>query len=119
VAAPSQGLGYIVARNDPTQQPGQTPDKEAEIKHITVYVSGHTGTDTTRMLSPPTVWRQQSEFVSSRQSVQTPAAVCIGLDCRCNVAISMDTHVGLNVATPVCDVYPDKCWFAVLCICSG
>jgi hypothetical protein len=29
------------------------------------------------MLSPPTVWRQQSEFVSSRQSGQLPAAVCI------------------------------------------
>ena len=27
----------------------------------------------------------------------------------------MDTHVGLNVATRVCDVYPDKCWFDVLC----
>jgi len=27
----------------------------------------------------------------------------------------MDTHVGLNVAIRVCDVYPDKCWFAVLC----
>jgi len=31
------------------------------------------------------------------------------------LAISMDTRVGLNVATHVCDVYPDKCWFAVLC----
>jgi len=31
------------------------------------------------------------------------------------VAVSMDTHVGLNVATRICDVYPDKCWFAVLC----
>ena len=27
----------------------------------------------------------------------------------------MDTHVGLNVATRVCDVYADKCCFAVLC----
>ena len=27
----------------------------------------------------------------------------------------MDTHVGLNVTTRVCDVYPDKCWFVVLC----
>jgi len=90
------------------------------------------------MLSPPTVWRQQSEFVSSRQSGQIPAAVRIGFECRCNVAtewaktrlqyivnyciptfgpssISMDTHVGLNVATRVCDIYPDKCWLAVLC----
>ena len=31
------------------------------------------------------------------------------------VAIRMDTHVGLNAATRVCDVYPEKCWFAVLC----
>jgi len=39
----------------------------------------------------------------------------IGFECRCNGAISMGTHVGLNVATRVCDVYPDKCWFAALC----
>jgi len=84
-------------------------------KNITVYVSGHTETDTSGMLSPPTVWRQQSEFVSSRHSGQIPAAVRIGFKCRCNVAISMDTHVGLNVATRVCDVWPDKCWFAELC----
>jgi hypothetical protein len=31
------------------------------------------------------------------------------------VAVSMGTHVGLNVATRSCNVYPDKCWFAVLC----
>jgi hypothetical protein len=31
------------------------------------------------------------------------------------VAISTDTHVGLNVATHSCNVYPDKCWFAVFC----
>jgi hypothetical protein len=31
------------------------------------------------------------------------------------VAVSIDTHVGLNVATRSCNVYPVKCWFAVLC----
>ena len=31
------------------------------------------------------------------------------------VATSMDTHVGLNVATRSCIAYPDKCLFAVLC----
>ena len=36
------------------------------------------------MLSPPTVWRQQSEFVTSRQSGQIPVAVRIGFECRCN-----------------------------------
>ena len=60
------------------------PNKEVEIKNITVYVSGYTETDTTGMLSPPTVWRQQSEFVSSRQPGQIPAAVRIGFECRCN-----------------------------------
>jgi hypothetical protein len=30
--------------------------KEADIKKITVYVSGYTETDTTGMLSPPTLW---------------------------------------------------------------
>jgi len=48
--------GYIGARTDTTQQSGQTPDKEAEIKNITVYVSDYTEIDTTGMLSPPTVW---------------------------------------------------------------
>jgi hypothetical protein len=47
--------GYIGSRTDTTQQSGQTPDKEVEIKNITVYVSGYTETDTTGMLSPPTV----------------------------------------------------------------
>jgi hypothetical protein len=64
------GYSHIGARNDTTQQSGQTPDKEVDIKNITVYVSGYTETDTTGMLSPPTVWWQQSEFVSSRQSGQ-------------------------------------------------
>jgi hypothetical protein len=67
-----------------TQQSGQTAVKEAEIKNITVYVSGYTETDTTGMLSPQTVWRKQSEFVSSRQSGQILAAVRIGFECRCN-----------------------------------
>jgi len=61
-----KGDRYIGARNDTTQQSGQTPDKEVEIGHVTVYVSGYTETDTTGMLSPSTVWRQQSGFVSSR-----------------------------------------------------
>jgi len=52
-----KGYGYIGARTDTTQQYGQTPDKEVEIKNSTVYVSGYTETYTTGMLSPPTVWR--------------------------------------------------------------
>jgi len=53
------GLGYLYirARTDTTQQSGQTPDKEVGIKNITIYVSGYPETDTTGMLSPPTVWR--------------------------------------------------------------
>ena len=48
------GYGYTEARTDTTQQSGQnrhnttvwteTPDKEVEIKNITVYVSGYTET---------------------------------------------------------------------------
>jgi hypothetical protein len=78
----SLGHSYIGARNDTTQQSGQTPDKEAEIKNPIVYVSGYIETDTTGMLSPLTVWRQQSEFVSSRQSGQIPAAVRVEFECR-------------------------------------
>jgi hypothetical protein len=54
---PVLGYGYIRARTDTTQQSGQIPDKEVEIKNIIVYFSGYTETDTTGMLSPPTVWR--------------------------------------------------------------
>jgi hypothetical protein len=50
------GRGYIDARTNTTQQSGQTPDKEVEIKNITGYVSGYTETGVTGMLSPPTVW---------------------------------------------------------------
>jgi len=67
-----------------TQQSGQTPDKEVEIKNITVYVSRYTESDPTGMLSPPTVWLQQSELVSSRQSGQIPAAVRMGFECCSN-----------------------------------
>jgi hypothetical protein len=51
------GYGYIEAITYTTQQSGQTPDKEVEIKNITVYISGCTETDTTGMLSLPTIWR--------------------------------------------------------------
>jgi hypothetical protein len=78
------GYGYTGARNDTTQQLGQTPDKEAEIKNITVYVCGYTETDTTGMLSPPTVWRKKSESVSSRHPGQIPAAVRLGFERRCS-----------------------------------
>ena len=56
-ARPALGYGYNGARTDTTQQSGQSPDKKVEIKNITVYVSDYTETDTTGMLSPPTVWR--------------------------------------------------------------
>ena len=42
------GRGYIEARTDTTQQSGQTPDKELEIKNITVYVNGYTETPGSR-----------------------------------------------------------------------
>jgi len=73
-------------------------------------------TDTTGMLSPPNVWRQQSEFVSSQQSSQIPAAVRLGFECRYNVAISMDTHVGLNVATRSLRCIPKQ--MLVCCVVS-
>jgi len=45
---PALGRGYIETRTDTTQQSGQTPDKEVEIKNITVYVSGYTETPDSR-----------------------------------------------------------------------
>jgi hypothetical protein len=76
------GYGYIGARNNMPQQSVHTPDKEVEIKNITVCVSGYIETDPTEILSPPTVCRKQSEFVSSRQSGQIPAAVRIAFECH-------------------------------------
>jgi hypothetical protein len=38
----SKGYGNIGARTDTTPQSEQTPDKEVEIKYISVYVSGYT-----------------------------------------------------------------------------
>jgi len=71
---------YIGARTDTTQQSGQTPDKEVEIINITVYVSGYIKTDTTGLLSPSTVWHQQSEFVTIRWPGRIPAAVRRGFE---------------------------------------
>ena len=42
------GYGYTEARTGTTQQSGQTPDKDVEIKNITVYVSGYTETPDSR-----------------------------------------------------------------------
>jgi len=42
------GCSYIEARTDTTQQSGQTPDKEVEMKNITVYVNGYTERPDTR-----------------------------------------------------------------------
>jgi len=80
----SKATAHIGARNDTTQQSGHTPDKEVEIKNVTVYVSGYTETDRTGMLSPPTVWRKQSEFDSSQQSGQILAALRTGFVGLCN-----------------------------------
>jgi len=48
---------YTGARTNTTQQSGQTPDKGAEIKNISVYITGCTKIDMNEMLSPLTVWR--------------------------------------------------------------
>jgi hypothetical protein len=57
-------------------------------------------------------------FGANKVSGQIPAAVRIRFECLCNVAISMDTNVGLNVATRVCDVYPDNVGL-LCCVGSG
>ena len=114
--------GNIGARIDTTQQSGQIIGKAVDIKHIIVYVSGYIETDTTRTLSPPTVWRQQTEFFTSRHSGQKTAAVRIGLECCCTglrateIAISLDRHVGLNVATRVWRCMPRQ--MLVCCVMS-
>ena len=47
-----KGCGCFGARTDTTQQSGQTPDKQVQIKNVTVYITGYAETDTTGMLSP-------------------------------------------------------------------
>jgi hypothetical protein len=42
------GRGYTKAGTDTTQQSGQTPDKEVEIKNIIMYISGYTETPDSR-----------------------------------------------------------------------
>jgi len=69
--------------------------------------------DTTGIISPhclaPTKW------VCFEPTVWSDTCCSVHrIRCRCSVARSMDTHVRLNVATRVCDVYPDKYWFALL-----
>jgi hypothetical protein len=54
-ARPALDYGYIGARNDTTQQSGMTPDKDVEIKNVSIYASDYTETDTTGMLTPPTI----------------------------------------------------------------
>jgi hypothetical protein len=85
---PPFGYGYIEARNDTTQQSGQTPDEEVEINNSTVYVSGYTETDTTGMLSFPTIW-------------------------RFNVAADIDSKV-FFISTSLSRVCPDCCVVSVL-----
>jgi hypothetical protein len=80
----TQHKAVATLKPEPTQLNSQDRLQIRKHKHITVYVSGNTETDTTGMLFLSTVWRQQSEFVSSRQSGQTLAAVRIGLECRYN-----------------------------------
>jgi hypothetical protein len=84
------GYGYIWPRTDTTIQAGQTPHKEVEIKNITVYVSGYTETDTTAMLSPPTVWR-----------------FSVAADISSNV--DMDMSNGKVVHTASLTSYPVRC----------
>ena len=73
------GYSYIVARTDTTQQSGQTPDKEVEIKNIAVYVSGYTESDTNGMLSLPTVWRfSVASDIDSNFKLMVP---CIVIQC--------------------------------------
>ena len=79
------GYGNIGARNYTTHQSGQTPDKEVEIKNITVCVSSYTETDTTGMLSPPTVWSQQCLF-RANSLVRFLLQCAQDSECRCNVA---------------------------------
>jgi hypothetical protein len=80
------------------------------MKNIIVYVRGYTETDTIGMLSLPIVWRKVSLFRAD--SLDRYLLQCAQ---DSSVVVMDKMVVGLNVATCSCNVYPDKCWFAVLC----
>jgi len=84
------------ARNDTTQQSGQTPNKEGEIKKH-YCLCQRLQPIRLECCLPRLSWLQQSEFVSSRQSGQIPVAVLIAFECWCNGQTlsnrSLDRHV--------------------------
>jgi hypothetical protein len=57
-------------------------DKTYLVELVRDVTRGYIETDTTGMLSPPTAWRKQSEFVSSRPSGQILAEVRMEFECR-------------------------------------
>jgi hypothetical protein len=67
---------YIGDRTNTTQQSGQTLEIEEEINHIMLMSAA------TRNRSD--CLAQASGFISSRQSDQTPAALCLGFESCCN-----------------------------------
>ena len=90
------GRGYVGARTDTTQHNTTVwTDKELDISHITVYVSGNTETDKTGMLSPNNGRLSGANKVGLfRADIgQIPAAVCVGFECCCN---------GQNVSDRTC-----------------
>jgi hypothetical protein len=74
------------ASTDTIQQSVQIPNKEVDINHITVYVSGTLKPIDWNVVSQtrPTVWCQQIGFVSCRHFGQIPAAGYIGFLYCCN-----------------------------------
>ena len=62
-----------------TQHNSQNRLQTRKQKSKTLLFMSAAETDPTGMLSPPTVWGQQSEFVSSRQSGQIPIAGARGI----------------------------------------
>jgi hypothetical protein len=79
-------VGKAAAKLEPetTQHNSQNRLQTRKQKSKTLLFMSAAETDPTGMLSPPIVWRQQSEFVLNPHSGQIPAAVCIGFECCCN-----------------------------------
>ena len=78
------GYGCIGTRNDITQQSGETPDKEVELKNITVMLAATLKPIRLECYLPRLSGANKVSLFGAKQSGQILAAVRIGFECRWN-----------------------------------
>jgi hypothetical protein len=106
------GYGYIEARPDTTQQSGQTPDKEVEIKNITVCQRLHWNRYDWNVISPDCLAHYKGSLFRA-DSLARYLLQCAQVS---NVVAMDKTVVGLNVATRSLQCIPRQ--MLVCCVVS-